>query len=351
MSAETSNWLNNNVLVGFTAKRGHAWHYLESAQGAEPNHYEGAIPVDDVMRRLFNFEFVEAPVCYLVPCGIAEAQVVGDDGGNYNIVMSSVGRKGMLTSDSHEDLGSFKSGYVGHAYKEWLIDHVANIVDSDLAIGSAALLRNRAVAFVQIEMPENVTTKEGFTFRPWLGATTSFDGTVATTYKRGITVWVCDNTMAAGLSENGEQLKFKHTKHSKIKLANARDALGVVHSMADDFSAEVTRLAEMEVTRKQFVDILHNVIPMGDDPSKNKVTVTERVWGDITSLYFTDSRVTDWNGTGLGVVQAFNTYNHHVSQTRGRSRVEKNLDAKVTGVFAEKDDEVIAVMEKVLANA
>ena len=30
MSKETSNWLNNNVLVGMTDKRGNAWHYKAS---------------------------------------------------------------------------------------------------------------------------------------------------------------------------------------------------------------------------------------------------------------------------------------------------------------------------------
>jgi hypothetical protein len=40
MSKETSSWLNNNVLIGLTDKRGHAWHYRKSEQGAEPNHLQ-----------------------------------------------------------------------------------------------------------------------------------------------------------------------------------------------------------------------------------------------------------------------------------------------------------------------
>lgn len=27
MSSETSTWLNSNTLIGFTTKRGHAWHW------------------------------------------------------------------------------------------------------------------------------------------------------------------------------------------------------------------------------------------------------------------------------------------------------------------------------------
>jgi hypothetical protein len=33
-------------LIGFTDKRGHAWHYRPEEQGDEPNHYPGAIPLD-----------------------------------------------------------------------------------------------------------------------------------------------------------------------------------------------------------------------------------------------------------------------------------------------------------------
>ena len=58
MSAETIAWLNNNVLIGFTDQRGHAWHYRASAESAEPNHYSGAIPIADVQRRLFNWKAV-----------------------------------------------------------------------------------------------------------------------------------------------------------------------------------------------------------------------------------------------------------------------------------------------------
>ena len=45
MSTETIEWLNQNVLVGFTEKRGEAWHYRAGSQNGETNHYKGAIPL------------------------------------------------------------------------------------------------------------------------------------------------------------------------------------------------------------------------------------------------------------------------------------------------------------------
>jgi hypothetical protein len=33
---ETAQWLNRNVLIGYTDQRGTAWHYRATAQGASP---------------------------------------------------------------------------------------------------------------------------------------------------------------------------------------------------------------------------------------------------------------------------------------------------------------------------
>lgn len=47
MSAETLTHLNSQTLIGYTNKRGRAWHYREELQGDEPNHYPGAVPVPE----------------------------------------------------------------------------------------------------------------------------------------------------------------------------------------------------------------------------------------------------------------------------------------------------------------
>ncbi len=62
MSRESLTWLNRNTLIGFTTKRGTAWHSRARHQGDEPNHYPGPIPVSDVKRRLFGWEPVRAPL-------------------------------------------------------------------------------------------------------------------------------------------------------------------------------------------------------------------------------------------------------------------------------------------------
>lgn len=325
MSRESSTWLNTMTLIGFTSKRGNAWHYRQEDQGNEPNHYADAIPMDDVLRRLFNFEVWEAPL-----------YVLGD--GGYSEIP---GRKAMVTSDTGDVLGIFKSGYQGHQYQEWLLSNVATIIDADLGIGSAGLLRNRAQAWVQVEVPDSITTPEGVEFRPNLTASTSFDGSLATMYQKNIGIVVCDNTLGAARAEDGQNYKVKHSKYSALKITDAREALAIVHSMADDFAAEVARLTSWKVSGKAFDRMMDLVIPLPEDAGR-AMTIAENKRTEILNLYRDDARSAPWNGTAFGVLQAFNTWNHHfASVKKGVPRALRNMENVVTGKMANADSAIL----------
>lgn len=330
MSRESSQWLNTMTLIGFTSKRGNAWHYREEDQGNEPNHYPDAIPLDDVNRRLFNFTVNDSPIFVPAASGKGYTEVPG--------------RKAMVTSDTGEVLGIFKDGYTGHQYSEWLLDSVATILDDNLAIGSAGLLKNRGQAWVGVEVPETITTPEGVDFRPNLLACTSFDGTLATTYKRTVGIVVCDNTLSAALSEDGQTYKVKHSKYSGVKITDARDALAIVHTMADDFAAEVARLCKWKVSEKAWNNMLDLVIPMPED-SGRAMTMVEKKRGEIIHLYTDDERSAQWHGTAFGVLQAFNTWNHHYAQVRkGIPRVVRNMENVVTDKMANADNAILSAL-------
>jgi phage/plasmid-like protein (TIGR03299 family) len=330
MSAETSLWLNTKTLIGYTEKRGNAWHYREEHQGAESNHYPHAIPVDDVLRRLFDFQVIESPL------------YIPDGKGGFSEVP---GRKAMITDDTRDVMGVFKGGYLGHQYPEWLLEGPANLIDTssgDLGIGSAGLLKNRAVAWVSIEVPDSIMTPEGIEFRPNLLACTSFDGSMATTYKRVVTAVVCDNTLAAGLSEGGQIFRVKHSSGSGLKLAEAREALAIIHTVADEFAAEVARLATWKVETREFDLLLDALVPVPEIPAGK---TTSRGYSMATTkqdalrnLYNNDVRVTPWKGTALGVLQAFNTYEHHVANRRNVAhRAQANMLRAVDGTTAAAD--------------
>jgi phage/plasmid-like protein (TIGR03299 family) len=334
VSRESFETLNTSTLIGMTDKRGRAWHYRAELQGAEPNHYTGFVPVADVIRRLFHWNAISVPLYIETPLGMMPVE----------------GRQAIARDDIYAVMGLFKDGYAMHQYRETLVDNLRMILDDDnLGVGSAGLLRGGAQAWVSVEVPDNIVTPEGVEFRPNLLACTSHDGSLATTYKRVVTNVVCDNTMAAGLAEQGQAYRIKHSKYSKLKLNDARDALAVVHTIADDFAAEVKALCETSVTDKQwgaFIDA-HTPLP---ETSGRSYTMALNVRESLAQMWNNDVRVTPWRNTAWGVVQAVNTYEHHAKTVRGATRPERNMTRAVTGGVDTLDQSTVAVLGKILAN-
>lgn len=322
MSQETMQWLNTNTLIGYTEKRGNAWHYR---QGSD-NHYPGAIPVEEVVRRLFNWHPVKIPTFY----EWQGKQVQSD-------------KFAIVRDDSGKELGSFKDGYQPHDYQEWLLHNIGTLMDTstgDLGIGSAGLLKGGAVAWCEVTVPETFVTPEGVEFRPNFLAASSFNGSLATTYKRTVQETVCDNTMSVALSEAGQQVKIKSTRNSLVKIGDIREALHLIHSAQDDFAREVAELCKVKVSDHQFENLIDIVQPMPkpeDAKTTRALTLAEGKRDTLWRLWRNDERVAPWRGTGFGAFQALNTYSHHEQNVRGMSRPERNMLNAVNGQ-TEKDD-------------
>jgi len=325
MTTETIQHLNTQVLIGFTDQRGTAWHYKKDEQGDEPNHYAQAIPVDDVLRRLFAWHAIELPM------------FVSTTKGNVEVP----NRKAIVRDDTFDVLGVPSKAYMPHQYDEWLLKNVSNLIDDTLAIGSAGLLKGGAVAWVQIEMPENMKVA-GVEFRPHLLATTSFNGEIATLYKRTCTIVVCDNTRARALRESSDEVRVKHTSGSLLRLNDAREALNIVHQLGDDFAKEIDALMSMKVSDRGFDRVLNMLVPAGDNDSRQLQTRAEGTRNVLRQMWQTDIRCAPFRNTGFGVLQTVNTWRQHMKPTRkGRSIIERTMMDTLTGITEVADREVV----------
>jgi phage/plasmid-like protein (TIGR03299 family) len=354
MSKETLEHLNTNVLIGNTDHRGHAWHYKAELQGDEPNHYPGAIPMADIARRLFAWQAESRRMAMEIPADLETMTHLSDEGAPMRWALQE-DLQGIARSDNHYRMGVFTDGYERHQYREWLLTTVKNLLDDELGISSAGLLKQGAIAWVEVSVPESIETPQGVTFRPNLLATTSFDGSISTTFKRTITDTVCDNTREMALGEKGQQYKVKHSRYSKLKFTEARTALAMVHTLADEFAAEVAQLCEIEVSRQQWADFLDAHVPPVDEKGARlagrSLTIADNKRSALQRLYTHDLRVAPWAGTAHGVLQAVNTYEHHDNTVRGTSRAERNMLRTVTGEFGNIDRSTWATLQKVLVAA
>lgn len=335
MSRETMKTLNTETLIGYTSKRGNAWHYRADLQGEESNHYERAIPVEDVRRRLFSWTPQSAPL---------QTVLLDEDGVS---TITDPTRQVIIRPDTKTILGVFKQGYRIHEYDEWLTRNVEAILDADLAIGSAGLLKGGAVAWVQVEMEDTIETC-GVEFRPFLTAATSLDGSLATTYQVGSQVVVCDNTLSAAMGERIERVKIRHSRNSLGRISEARDALNIVHQVGDEFAAAVEALTAEVVTETRWADFLDAYTGRKDDHGSKQAqrNATEKA-DALANLWRNDNRVAPWAGTAYGVVAAVNTYAHHLAPVRGADRATRNTERAVMGRVDALDTETLRVLATV----
>ena len=262
-------------------------------------------------------------------------------------------RQAICRSDTDAVLGIFKSGYTAHQYEQWLLNTVAAILDEDLVISSAGLLRGGAVAWVQVEIPTTVSTPQGVEFRPRLLGGTSFDGSIATFWKRVVGIVVCDNTMDAAMAESGQIYKVKHTRNSGFQLDAARDALNVITATAEDFTTTLATLCATDVPEPTWRAFLDDYVPLVEDDGTRKTgrSLTSAVGKQdaLRRLWTHDVRVAPWKGTAFGVVQAVNTWAHHEQTARGMTREDRNMLNAITGVTGRETTAVAQSLTKALA--
>ncbi len=326
MSRETQQWLDNNCLIGFTDQYGPAWWNKDGKDDAgEANHYPGAIPVEDINRRLFDWEAVECKASYEV------------NGTKYEMPGKVIAR-----SDNGAHLGTFADGYQPHQYGAWLLDKVGGLLDvanGDLGVGSAIMLQGGAVAAVQVSAPESVEVG-GDLLRPFIVATTSFNGKYVTSYKRGTTRVVCDNTLDEFHSSADASFKIKHTKHSNAKLDEVRQVLEITFKHQAAELAEIEALMNQEVTDKQFESIISMIDPIKTEEDRG-ITRTGNRHSQYMTLWNHDSRVGQYKNTAWGTIQVFNTYGQYMSTIKGKTvRQEANMLNFLGGKTATTDGKV-----------
>lgn len=322
-------WLNENVLVGFTEERGHAWHHKAGAD----NHYPHAIPVEQVEHRLFNFEPVKVQTVYAHGDTMAPT-------GEFIYVNDQTSEKICATTETHKV----------HGYKEWLIDNVSQLIGEDVQIGSAGLLQNRKIAWVQVEATESMFA-EGVAFRSTILATTSLDNSVASTYKPVNTIVVCDNTRDAAISEDFPSYRVKHTKNSSFNAEVGRKLVGIqLQHQAEAFSKEISGLLSQSVTDRQLGKFLDQINPIPENEGRGK-TMAENRLETLMGMWTSDPRVSIWKNTAWGVAQLWNTYKTHETSFKGGNRVETNMMNLLQGKTFDSDRKAMDILQRVLVNA
>ena len=344
MSNETMDWLNSNILVGFTQKNGRPWWFEEDRQPDEATIYPGAIPCEDVERRIFNWEAQERPVYF---------------GGSNGEVLEAEDRKAIVHGTSNQLFKIARSDYEIHQYQDVLFQKVKDILDDgELHIGSAGLLRRGAGAFMTVEPSENLIARCGLELRPLLLAATSHDSKLATTYKMVGTIVVCENTLAMALAESGPRYKARHTKKSKIRIGDIREELGLrIAASGDELVQFIDSLADATVSESQWQEIVELLAPIPEDSLPRVRGRLENKRNQLNILWTSDERCAPWAGSALGVFQVFNTYRLHIAggasdkENEQEKRFDRNMTNLLSGAALQNDKEILNAITEVTVGA
>lgn len=382
MSLETREDLQRNFLIGNCKNRPRAWHNdpaLRAALGLEDNHYDDPIPYAEVTRRLFNWKALSVPKANLIPVSKADANwfyetikldrngepVRDKETGEFVKVVvpvrvSPTDEQGIVRSDTGEHIATHSKKYRIHDYESWLLQLQSNVIGDTLTVLGAGLPKRGAQAYVQVALPD--TCKDdttGIEFLPYIMASTSLDGTLPTTFSAQSLLVVCDNTRNMALrsaERSGRIYKAKHTSKSldENKITEVRQALGIIHKTADDMIAEFHELAAIPVTRRQVIKVLDIILPLPkeDEASQRSITIQTNKRDSFLDVYNdrdpeTKGMMDNQQGTALGLIQGFNTWNTHVKSVKG-SRFERNMERAISGEIGDFDIEVMQALATVL---
>ncbi|HNJ38150.1 MAG TPA: hypothetical protein PL071_09050, partial [Nitrosomonas sp.] len=96
--------------------------------------------------------------------------------------------------------------------------------------------------------------------------------------------------------------------------------------------------------------------PVDEKEAKKAYTRALNKRDNLNHVYHNDSMANTWKGTGLGVIQAVNTFAHHYGEIRGKVegvsedalRTQRNNERRVKGGFADIDNATIDALVRVL---
>lgn len=327
-----------NTLVS-KAANGNRVAWWETDENDTESHYEGFIPLEDVENKLL-FDVETVPLFADIPTTDTERATDIDGNGDPVIRVPVENKIAVVRTDTNEVLGINGDGYVIHDYADNARNVAHNLTGETLGCVSAGLLRNGAQFWSQFA--HEYTVKDdltGIDFRSFITFSTSLDGSLATQFNIATCLAVCENTFSIA---RGQGLKFrrKHTVNSAYQISDVAQALDLIDRTDEAFINELHYLTEMEITDKQLELFMSQWAPLPDEAGRGR-TRAENKRDKFYDLYRNNDMCSDWQGTGFGVLQTANTFEHYLSEVRGGNRDQRVRENIVTGKMAQKDSDAL----------
>jgi phage/plasmid-like protein (TIGR03299 family) len=242
-------------------------------------------------------------------------------------------------------LGDVSPSYALHQYSETLVDNISTLLDqSDLRVKHYGQFDGGAVGFVQVEFP-TTSQRADVEYSTWISAVSSHNGSFATSYLSGNDLITCSNSVRSAVAKANGLIKIRHTRNSQLRVAEAREALGVMFHTDETFGDLVDSMLGVKVTQNDFNRLVRE-FTKPDGKEGKAATIATNAEDRLHAMWETDTRVAPWHGTGFGAFQAFNTFDLWERPVRGGEREDRNMQRTLAGL-----DKSASHVQRVLALA
>ncbi|GIF74118.1 DUF932 domain-containing protein [Asanoa siamensis] len=163
-------------------------------------------------------------------------------------------------------------GVVGDDYQVVQNEQVAETLnllvdESGAHFETAGSMRKGRSVFVTMKLPKAMWIAGTDAIDLYLAATTSHDGTASLRLDATPVRIVCANTQRMAYQQSRASYTFRHTSNVTNKIAEARQALGLMWRVFNDFQTEAEKMINESLTMGEFEKIVAQVWPVADDAS------------------------------------------------------------------------------------
>jgi len=223
-------------------------------------------------------------------------------------------------------------GVVGNRYtpiqNSEAFDLLNNIVDESGAnFDSAGIVGNGRKCYITMKLPNTIQVAGGAdSIDTYLNCFNSHDG--SSSFKIQVTFLrlVCTNGMTRMIG--GESITLRHTSNATLKVAEAREALGVVFAQQHEFEAEIQKMLNIKMTDKQYQSFVEELVPEPKTTdSVRKQNSVENVPAELMGLWRADTQKNVAH-TAWAAFSAVTEYVDWVKPVRGRGDDKELLRAE-----------------------
>ena len=188
---------------------------------------------------------------------------------------------------------------------------------------TAGSLRGGRETFVTMKLPQSITlagTNGSDDVELYLAAMSSHDGSAAWRVIVTPVRIVCANTQRLALRQARATYSIRHTRSAKGRIAQARQALGIVWRYAEEFETAAQKLINRSLELDEFQEIVDDVWNVSDDPTDTlgprAAGIRDRRNTTLRGLFLDAETQQSIRGTRWAGLQAITEYLDHYAPAK-----------------------------------